>query len=219
MEALYKLEIKEISESGSFSGYASVYGVTDLQGDIVIKGAFDKALEQKRSFPLLWQHDPHAPIGILAARSDDHGLAVEGQLCLEVAQAREAYALLKMRPSPLQGMSIGYNVKDGGADWKDDTRLLTDLDLWETSLVTFPANPQAVVMTVKDVRQLTRLLEGIVREDVAILAGVDERTLRSAIDALEEALDYEPEREERGRSTDATERLAQWFVDKVKEWN
>jgi HK97 family phage prohead protease len=150
LEAIFKLEIKEVSEQGRFSGYASVYNVRDLQDDIVANGAFDNALKEKQNFPMLWQHDPHEPIGILSCRSDEKGLAVEGQLCLEVAKAREAYALLKMRPSPLQGMSIGYNVRENGAKWDHDVRVLHDLDLWEASLVTFPANPAATVDAVKE---------------------------------------------------------------------
>ena len=38
------LSIKDVDESGEFTGYASVYGNTDLQGDRVVPGAFDRSL-------------------------------------------------------------------------------------------------------------------------------------------------------------------------------
>lgn len=145
-----------LTNDGGFTGYASVFGVRDLQGDVVVRGAFTRTLneaQQSRHPPvMLWMHDPHTPIGVWdVLAEDDHGLAVRGRLALEAQQGREAFALLKM--GALSGLSIGYRpVKgrviagdSGKSVRKKRTTLLTEVALLEISLVTFPANTAARV--------------------------------------------------------------------------
>ena len=54
-------------EAGTFTGYGSVFGVTDSYNEVVDKGAFVKSLEKmarlERSLPILWQHRTDEPIG------------------------------------------------------------------------------------------------------------------------------------------------------------
>ena len=45
--------------------------------------------------------------------------------------------------------SIGYSTIDASLDYDTGIRTLKQLDLWEVSLVTFPANDQAKITTVK----------------------------------------------------------------------
>jgi len=141
------LEVKELSEDGTFSGYASVYGVEDLDGDVIEHGAFKDA---KPGIPMLWQHNPTNPIGVYPVlKNDDKGLYVEGKLVLEVQQAKEAYALMKAGV-PL-ALSVGFSVPPGGIEWDDKkkVRRIKTAELWEASVVTFPANPQAKILSVK----------------------------------------------------------------------
>ncbi|MBI1215673.1 MAG: HK97 family phage prohead protease [Alphaproteobacteria bacterium] len=141
------------SDTGVFEGYASVFGVTDNAGDIIRPGAFAKSLRQTRADerlpPLLWQHDPAQPIGAwLDMREDSHGLFVKGQLFLnDIALAREAWTLLK--ENVVTGLSIGYRVRGSHRDAKDGLRVLTDIELLEISMVTFPANEFARIRRVK----------------------------------------------------------------------
>lgn len=144
--------VKSLDDEGVFSGYGSVFDVEDLGGDVVAKGAFTASLAEhsgKGSMPaLLWQHDPDKPIGVYTEmKEDDHGLWVEGKLCLESALGREAHALLKM--GALSGLSIGYWPRKWV--WDDDAmvRTLTEIELWETSMVTFPMNPAARIESIK----------------------------------------------------------------------
>lgn len=86
---------------GVFSGYASLFGVTDTQGDVVERGAFRATLEawriKERRPAMLWQHDPNAPIGLWTHLEEDAvGLRVEGRLLLSVQAGAEAHEHLKM---------------------------------------------------------------------------------------------------------------------------
>lgn len=128
-------------------GYASVFGVRDRGGDVVMQGAYANALARLAAaggrVRMLWQHDPAQPIGVWDRIAEDaHGLKVEGHLLTEVARGREAAALLAA--GAVDGLSIGYRTLraeklPGGG------RKLIELELWEVSLVTFPMLPVARV--------------------------------------------------------------------------
>ena len=147
-------EIKSLDENGAFTGYGSVFHNEDSYGDIVRPGAFEKSLEKwagkGRLPPVLWQHDTRQPIGVFTKMQEDqHGLYVEGRLLVDaIPQARAAHALLKEKV--LGGMSIGYREIKTAWNREDSTQDLLELDLWEVSIVTFPANEAATVSNVKD---------------------------------------------------------------------
>jgi HK97 family phage prohead protease len=146
------LQVKTLGGDGIFSGYASVFGEVDQQNEIVAAGAFARTLkqwqQQNRLPAMLWMHDPTQPIGLWQSiREDTNGLLVDGRLALRTQKGADAYELLKM--GALTGLSIGYRVVASRVDSKRKARVLTDVDLFEISLVTFPANEQARVSTVK----------------------------------------------------------------------
>jgi uncharacterized protein len=144
---------EKVGDDGTFSGYGSVFGNVDSYKEIVAPGAFAKSLDTLASagdpLPVLWQHDPEKPIGGYTKLAEDkHGLQVEGFLLKDdVAQAREAYALMKARV--VKGLSIGYYVRGDSYDEKTGVRTLNELDLREISVVTFPANELAQVENIK----------------------------------------------------------------------
>lgn len=145
--------VKSVSDEGQIEGYASVYDNTDSYGDVVLKGAFKSLFEKADSMiPVLWQHDTRQPIGSATAfKEDESGLYMKASLVLEVQKAQEARALAKA--GVVTGLSIGYTINKGGINYdKDkDVSLLSDLKLWEVSLVTFPANTEARVEGVKQI--------------------------------------------------------------------
>lgn len=147
------LELKFVAETGAFEGYASVFNVGDSAGDMIVQGAFTQSLKRwqadNRLPPLLWQHDTQQPIGAWREIYEDaHGLFVKGDLFIsDIARAKEAYKL--MRESVVTGLSIGYKVRQSHRDQKTGLRVLTDVELMEISMVTFPANDHARVMRVK----------------------------------------------------------------------
>lgn len=154
-KSIRPFQVKEITDSGEFTGYGSVFGVKDWYDDIVIKGAFAKSLadwKEKGKLPkMLWQHDVNEPIGIYAEmKEDDHGLFVKGKI-LKEAGPTEKRAYEHLKAGSIDSMSIGYTIGAGGIEYskEDDAFMLKEIDLWEVSLVTFPANPEATVSEVK----------------------------------------------------------------------
>ena len=185
-------EIKSVSDEGTFSGYGSVFGVVDSYRDVVIKGAFARTLDAwkaKGGMPaLLWQHRWDEPIGVWSKMvEDDHGLYVEGQLALKTQRGAEAHELLKLKA--IRGLSIGFNIGADGFEYDKttDAYLLKQVDLWETSLVTFPANEEATVEEVKTAinggpKEIERLLRdaGFSRTQAKALLADGLRGLRDA---------------------------------------
>ncbi len=154
---LAPVEVKEVDEKGSFSGYGSVFGVEDSYGDIVAPGAFKVSLashEGKGSLPaMLWQHDPRLVAGVFTAmKEDDYGLYVEGKLAMGTNVGREAYELLSMKA--VSGLSIGFRTIIDEYNSDTNIRTLKEVDLWEVSLVTFPANGDARVDAIKSISEV-----------------------------------------------------------------
>jgi HK97 family phage prohead protease len=143
------IELKAFGDSGSFEGYASIFGNVDLGGDIIERGAFKEIVKGRDGkIKILNQHRTSDPIGVAEVKQDDKGLYFQGQLILEAPSARSAYALMK--GGALDGMSIGYDVLEGGAKvLESGIRQLKALKLWEISPVTFGMNPLAGIDNVK----------------------------------------------------------------------
>jgi len=147
------LTVKSVSDSGEFEGYGSVFGVKDSYSDIIVPGAFAKSLaawQEKGRLPaLLWQHNMSEPIGIYTEmREDETGLFLKGRLLIDDDPlAKRAHA--HMKAGSLSGLSIGYVLNDYEYDKTKDAFMLKEVDLWEVSLVTFPANDEARISNVK----------------------------------------------------------------------
>lgn len=143
----------KVDNDGTFGGYCNVFDVKDSYGDVVQKGAFDASIKHwqtKNKFPpILWQHDTSQVIGVWTELvEDERGLYGRGKLLIDdVAKAREAHALLKH--GAIDGLSIGYMIKDSDFDQKSETLFLKELDLREISVVTFPANDESRIDAVK----------------------------------------------------------------------
>lgn len=149
----YSFDVKSVSDEGVFEGYASVFDVIDSYRERVAPGAFVESLtrwNEKGSLPpVLWQHRSDQPLGpTLDLHEDARGLFIRAQLLVsDVRQAREAHALMKAKA--ITGLSIGFMVKADSFDHDEELLTLTEVDLWETSVVTFPANEAAGISTVK----------------------------------------------------------------------
>lgn len=129
-------------QPGRFSGYAAVFAVPDGGNDIIAPGAFKRTLATRSKPPLLWQHDMTNPIGTIDKISEDNrGLFVSGRFSLGSQRGHDAHNLV--RDGALNGLSIGYRVTKSARDAKRNLRILTEIDLVEVSIVTFPMQPLA----------------------------------------------------------------------------
>jgi len=141
------LEVKAEGDDGEVVGYGSVFDEVDSYGDIVQRGAFEKSLNARMP-KMLWQHRMDTPIGRWTeVREDDRGLFMRGKITVNSSRGRDAYELAK--DGALDGLSIGYMVPKGGAEKSGDHYLLSEIDLYEVSFVTMPANSAATLMGVK----------------------------------------------------------------------
>lgn len=142
--------------AGIFEGYLAVFSNLDDNGDVIDKGAFTKTLKEAHEvknraatpflFPVLWQHNSKEPIGgFTEAYEDDHGLFVRGRLDLNIEQGKRAYSGMKM--GYLRGLSIGYDAVK--SIYQKNARHLLEIRLFEGSPVTFAANAESSVMSVK----------------------------------------------------------------------
>ena len=161
------LQVRALAEDGTFSGYGSVFGVRDSYGDVVEPGAFATSLQAwaaKGKLPkMLWQHRASEPVGIWTKmHEDEKGLYVEGRLIREIARGAEAYALMKA--GAVDGLSIGYVPVVEGWDKATQTNRVKQVDLWEVSPVTFPANEAAQIENVRSAPATLRELERALRD-------------------------------------------------------
>lgn len=135
-----------VTEGHVISGYASLFGLSDQGGDVVEPGAYAASLkrhsERGGRVKMLWQHDPAQPIGVWdECHEDARGLWVKGRILTELEKGREAAALIGA--GAIDGLSIGYRTVR--AEKAAGGRRLSELELWEVSLVTFPMLPEARV--------------------------------------------------------------------------
>ena len=150
--------MKSINEEGEIEGYASVFDEIDRNGDVVERGAFAKSIKEfsiGKKPKLLWQHDTSEPIGIIKElKEDDRGLFVRAELLLDLPKAKEIHLLLKNKA--LDGFSIGYKIRNHFM--KNNRKHLTDIELLEVSIVTFPACESATIDDVKFDKNTTKNL-------------------------------------------------------------
>lgn len=166
-EKTFPFEIKELTEEGTFEGYAAIFNAPDQYKEIIEPGAFDKTLKAEgKSRPLCWYHDVRNPLGMADLSVDSKGLKVHGTLNLEVQAAREKYALMKQKV--IKGLSFGFKTIEEA--WDEGVRTLKEIKLYEISPALFQVHPAALVSAVKamDHRSLNGVLESL-KADIDII--------------------------------------------------
>lgn len=159
--AIEELEVKEDGGARKISGYGSIFGNVDSYGDIVVPGAFAESIKARKP-AMLWQHRSDMIPGVWdVVREEKKGLYLEGTIA-DTALGGEAYTLTKM--GALSGLSIGFSTRNYEIDDKNKVRKLIEVELFEVSLVTFPANPKAQITNVKSLPQTIREFEDFLRE-------------------------------------------------------
>lgn len=203
------LEVRA-SEDGTvtFDGIASVvdtpYEVRDMFGEFaetISRGAFNRTLKQKADVRLLVNHDgvplARTKSGTLALSAAPHLRAVAG---LDPGNPTVQEIRSAMGRGDLDQMSIGFRVRD--QKWNQDytERTITEVELFDVSVVTYPASPT----TQASLRSVDELIAEIERGDLT------EDEIRRAIASLEARLApaEEPANPFADRDREDLERLA-----------
>lgn len=143
-----------MTDQGIFTGHASVFGIVDLDNDVVEPGAFADTISTGAAADgvlIFGQHeDKKIPLGrSLELREDAQGLFIKGQIS-DTAAGRDYRQLIK--DHVLDRMSIGYIAQDYTID-EQGVRHLRKVDLLEVSIVNYPANTEARIESYKGGKQ------------------------------------------------------------------
>lgn len=176
-------EVRADSDNAGLSGYASHFGSIDSYGTAIKKGAFAETIgDRSGRISVLWNHWSDNVIGkTTELKEDDTGLWFNAEIVEETQAGAEVMALLR-RDVPL-GMSFGFETlksrpaeEGDNLDWsqapdffktnegREYVRVIEEVRLWEISVVTFPANTQATIDSVRHnahLDALTTLLEDL----------------------------------------------------------
>jgi len=136
-------------EQGIFKGRAAVFGNIDSGDDIIEPGAFTKTLKDWSRVKLLALHnDQWLPIGRpVELREEKKDLYIEGKIS-DTSMGKDVKILI--RDGVLNELSIGYDVAEDGFYYEGEVRHLTELILWEVSVVTWAMNAKAMITGYKD---------------------------------------------------------------------
>ena len=142
-------DVRSVNKAeGKITGYLSTFNDIDSYGTYMKKTAFDKFLREFAEhgyLPALWQHDRTQLIGRwIDLHTDDKGLI--GTLQLTLADPQAQIALAHAEDGSIRGFSVGFMIESENIEYDKvrDAYGLDNVDLKECSLVTFPANTQAV---------------------------------------------------------------------------
>ena len=145
-----RLEIREAEgQRPAIRGYAAMFGQLslDLGGfrERIAPGAFARSVADN-DVRALWDHNSQYVLGrnragTLTLEEDERGLSIEAE---PPATTWAADLLTSMRRGDINQMSFGFFVRD--EEWVEEDgiliRILRDVDLFDVSVVTYPAYPQ-----------------------------------------------------------------------------
>lgn len=166
------------------AGYAAVFNElsVDLRGfrERILPGAFTRSLSN--DVVALFNHDPNYVLGRSSAKTlrmmeDRRGLAIEIDPP-ETSFARDM--IVGMKRGEIRQMSFGFRVAKNGDTWDNIdgkvVRTLTDVDLFDVSVVTNPAYPQ----TTAEVRAIAANLNKPI-PDLGAIARMKMLTVQASI--------------------------------------
>ena len=187
--AFYKSFEMKAADNGSIEGYFSTYDKTpDSYGDIIEPGAFTETIKAREEtghpFPLCFNHDFSAVIGAVDSVKDmEKGPFIKAHF-LDTQLAQDVRKMLQS--GAIYQFSFAYDIKGRRNPTEEEEKegvmnVLTDLEVFEISVVTVPANQNAVATEVKSVEPETK--QGRRNRKA------DEEIIRNCIKSLESLLD------------------------------
>ena len=202
---LFKSFEMKADEVGGISGFFSTYDKTpDSYGDIIEPGAFTKTLEKREAsghpFPLCFNHNFSAVIGAVDSVKDtEKGPYIEAHF-LDTQQAQDVRKMLQS--GAIYQFSFAYDILGSRQPDEEEKKagisnVLTEVEVYEVSVVTVPANQNAVATEVKAGRRNRKADEDIIRNCIESLKSLlDEGEADNTED--EPAKDAEPTPETNG---------------------
>ena len=174
------------------TGLASTWNL-DQGGDVIRKGAYAKTLETWRRegyvIPLLDSHVYDSVVDrvlgkLTAAHETDQGLVTTFEFVGD--DPRGDAAARRVAGKFVTGMSIGYLVKRQSTPSKELReqgvyRIIEELELQEVSLVVFPMNKEATVLTTSE---KSKAIQAALARGDARMAPDKEAALRNRIDSV-----------------------------------
>lgn len=164
MKKNYNFTVKQQSEDDNcftIKGLASTHA-KDLHNDIIMPGAFTESLS-KRMPVILYQHNQREPIGVAKCWEVEDGLMLEGALPKDDSLVK-GRIMPQINAGSLRGLSVGMYVDSSDVKYDDqkDAYLIGKAELYEVSLVTFPANEGAYLtdcskMSCKDLHNIATI--------------------------------------------------------------
>lgn len=128
-------------------GYYSVFDFKDSDGDVILKGAYEKTLQEngpngKNRIMHLYQHDPLQVLGKpMTLIEDSKGLYFRTM----ISDTELGTDVLKLyRDGILKEHSVGINFIQRDYSQEDDAYIVKECKMWEGSTVTWGANEMAV---------------------------------------------------------------------------
>ncbi len=146
-----QLELKSSKSARTIEGYYSIFDVKDFDGEYVLAGSMKASIERRfPRIPLLYQHNPNLVIGRpIEMHEDSKGVYFKDKIAKTPLGDEVLVLTSDADGGPfLDGVSFGYEVIKSGP-YKDGTGL-KELDVFEHTLTTFPANDLARVTAVKE---------------------------------------------------------------------
>lgn len=146
--------IKDVDTvKGVVTGYFSIFGNKDSDGDIVMPGAYKKTLKENgpdSAKPRILHLYMHDSTKVLAKpnvlKEDKTGLYFESHIS-QTSLGKDVIQLYMDKV--LTEHSIGYQIVKREVDERAEEQKLVELKLWEGSTVSWGANMEAIVSTVK----------------------------------------------------------------------
>ena len=191
----------------------------DRVGDIVVPEAFKSALEWYMMNPIvLLQHKADKPIWVVEeANIDDNWLYIKAKIT-----ENTDWVMNQIKNGVLRAFSIWYRVKDYDtdarelADWSFDfTNIIKDLELFEISVVSIPANPFALSKSIEsllEVKDVEEAVEDEVQEEAEEKSEEVEQEESEAVEEKEEVDEELSDEEEK-----EAEEVFEWSEE--KDWD
>ena len=187
-----QVRMSDDTPTANFLGYAYTiderYGVTDFLGEYeerIGPGASSKTLREQSSIPLLLNHDglPMANTSSRTSKLSDDGAGLLNEAEFDRRQGLTNDVCIALERGDIDKMSFSFRATK--EEWNDtyDDRYVTELRLYDTSIVTYPANPATSAELVDEMRS------ALGREGRSLWLAEHELSVRSVLPALGEAKD------------------------------